>query len=211
MRKWNSSSGHPEVLADQKQYRMLTQEHAYLSEAKEMWEILEGCGKQLEEDRLLLQLEKDPEMMAFLKEEIASLEAKQVQFNSKLETLLVPPDPRDSRNIILEIRAGTGGMRQLFSSVIALECTSVMRTKMAGNMSSFHAHLLSVGDIKNISWFSQVPMSLGRCSMKGEPTEYSAFLIQKRRGAFTHLQLQSLFYLSLEKMKRSKSTKGISG
>ena len=101
--------GHPEVLADQKHYRMLTQEHAYLSEAKEMWDVLESCRKQLQEDRALLQAENDQEMIAFLKEEIEALEAKQTHFNNQLETLLVPPDPRDSQNIILEIRAGTGG------------------------------------------------------------------------------------------------------
>ena len=101
--------GHPEVLADQKEYRMLTQEHAYISEIKEMWDSLERCRRQLKENQELLQLEKDQEMAAFLKEEIALLDAKSSQLNNQLETLLVPPDPRDSQNIIVEIRAGTGG------------------------------------------------------------------------------------------------------
>ncbi len=101
--------GHPETLADQKEYRMLTQEHAYISEIKEMWEALEHSRSQLQEDQELLGLEKDQEIIAFLKEEIQSLEAKVIHLNNQLETLLVPPDPRDSQNIILEIRAGTGG------------------------------------------------------------------------------------------------------
>lgn len=101
--------GHPGVLADQKQYRMLTQEHAYLSQIKEMTDSLERCKKQVQEDEELLQLEKDQEIITLLKDEITSLEEKKLKLSSQLETLLVPPDPRDSQNIILEIRAGTGG------------------------------------------------------------------------------------------------------
>ena len=101
--------GHPGVLADQKQYRMLTQEHAYLSQIKEMTDSLEHCKKQVQEDEELLQLEKDQEIITLLKDEITSLEEKKLKLSSQLEALLVPPDPRDSQNIILEIRAGTGG------------------------------------------------------------------------------------------------------
>lgn len=101
--------GHPETLADQKEYRLLTQEHAYISEVKEMWEALEHCHIQLKDDKELLELEKEPEIISLLKQEIESLEQKILKLNNQLEALLVPPDPRDSRNVILEIRAGTGG------------------------------------------------------------------------------------------------------
>jgi peptide chain release factor 1 len=101
--------GHPEALSDQKQYRELTQEHAYLSELKEVWERFQMIQKGLEENRALLTSEHDSEMIGLLKEEIARLEAESVDVTKKIEILLVPPDPRDSRNIILELRAGTGG------------------------------------------------------------------------------------------------------
>ncbi len=101
--------GKPEVLANQKEYRELTQEHARISEIKDVWEAIELDQKKLDDDRTLLETEKDPEMRALLQEEIASLNDSLKKNQLKLENLLVPPDPLDNRNIIMEIRAGTGG------------------------------------------------------------------------------------------------------
>lgn len=101
--------GNPESIQDQKQFRELGQEHAYLAEVKEVWTELKKIEKQLEENRELVKEEKDPEFSSVIREEIDSLQKKQIDQQSRLETLLVPPDPRDSRNIILELRAGTGG------------------------------------------------------------------------------------------------------
>ncbi len=101
--------GQADVLADQKQYRELAQEHSYLTEVKECWQRCESLKKRLEENQQLLKTEKDPEFLEIVRQEIPSLEAEIASLRHKLETLLIPPDPRDSRNIILEIRAGTGG------------------------------------------------------------------------------------------------------
>lgn len=101
--------GHPETLSDQKRYRELTQEHSQLSELKEVWDRLQSGEKQLEENRALLTTEQDPEMVVLLKDEISHLEVGAEADKKQVEVLLVPPDPRDSRNIILELRAGTGG------------------------------------------------------------------------------------------------------
>lgn len=101
--------GDPEVVSDQKRYRQLTQEHAQLSELKEASERKESIEKQLAENKKLLAVENDPEMVQLLKEEIASLEKALPEAAKQIENLLVPPDPRDSRNIIMELRAGTGG------------------------------------------------------------------------------------------------------
>lgn len=101
--------GHPETLSDQKRYRELTQEHSQLSELKEAWDQLTTSEKELHENRTLLSAEEDSEMVVLLKEEITRLEIAVVALQKQVETLLVPPDPRDSRNIIMELRAGTGG------------------------------------------------------------------------------------------------------
>jgi peptide chain release factor 1 len=101
--------GHPETLLDQKRYRELTQEHSQLSTLKETWDRLRSAEKQLGENRSLLTAEQDPEMVVLLKEEIARLEVDIAAAQKEVEALLVPPDPRDNRNIILELRAGTGG------------------------------------------------------------------------------------------------------
>jgi peptide chain release factor 1 len=101
--------GQTHVLSDQKEYRSLTQEHAYLTELKEVYLALLARQKELEENLQLLKQESDPEFVQVVQDEVSRLEHEIPQLSKKVETLLVPPDPRDSRNLILEVRAGTGG------------------------------------------------------------------------------------------------------
>lgn len=99
----------PGAFDEPKKYRELTQEHNALSKLKAAWDELVKHRKQLADDLALLSTEKDPEIRALLNEEIPVLEEKVASLEGALETLLVPPDPNDSRNVIVEIRAGTGG------------------------------------------------------------------------------------------------------
>lgn len=101
--------GDPNVLSDQKRYKELAQEHSYLNEIKEAWIAYDKSRKQLRDNQNLIQEEDDPELVAIAKEELDSLEKEVILGKAKIETLLVPPDPNDHRNTILEIRAGTGG------------------------------------------------------------------------------------------------------
>ncbi len=109
MEKVEALLSFPEVIADQKQFRALAQEHAHLAEIKEAWLTCQSLEQQLKDNEGLLKEENDPEFLAVIRQELASLEHELSSCRSLLENLLVPPDPRDSRNIILELRAGTGG------------------------------------------------------------------------------------------------------
>lgn len=101
--------GSPEVLSDQALYRQLTQEHARLTELRDAWDALVCSEKAYDENQVLFSGETDQEMQDLLREEIARLEIEKKKLSNKVEGLLVPPDPRDSKSIILELRAGTGG------------------------------------------------------------------------------------------------------
>lgn len=101
--------GHPDIFNDQKKYRELTQEHSYLSEVKSTWDSLKRAEIDFEDNKELLKAEKDPEFAKVLQDDIQILELKIPSLQKQLETLLVPPDPNDSRNTIIELRAGTGG------------------------------------------------------------------------------------------------------
>lgn len=101
--------GNPEVFNDQKKYRAFTQEHAYISEVKGVWDEINRSQQQLHDNKELLSTEKDPEFAEVLREDNQQLEQKIVSLQASLEKLLVPPDPNDSRNTIIELRAGTGG------------------------------------------------------------------------------------------------------
>jgi len=101
--------GLPDAFNDPKNYRQLSQEHSQLSSLREAWDDLQSIRKQIDDNRALFAVETDPEILQMVRDELQQLESSVVVAQKKLETLLVPPDPRDSRNIILEIRAGTGG------------------------------------------------------------------------------------------------------
>lgn len=101
--------GHGDVFSDQKLYRALTQEHSYLSEIKTAWDKLVRAKQELKDVKSLLRTEQDPEFYAVLEEEILNNQAIIELTEIQIESLLVPPDPNDHRNTILELRAGTGG------------------------------------------------------------------------------------------------------
>lgn len=101
--------GDPGVVNDRDRFKKITQEHAYLSDLKVAWEELSSSKKQLQEGRDLLRQETDEAFLEMAREEISSIEEVLPDLEKKVELLLVPPDPNDSRNTVLEIRAGTGG------------------------------------------------------------------------------------------------------
>ena len=98
----------PEVFADQERYRKLTKTHASLREVVEQFRKHRQARKTLEENRQLLN-DPDPELRAMAQEESRQIEEDLPKLEQALKVLLLPTDPLDARNTILEIRAGTGG------------------------------------------------------------------------------------------------------
>lgn len=101
--------GNPDVIQDQKRFRKLSQEHAYLTDLKDVWVFYEKQLKELKNSQELLKNEKDPEFIQIVEDEIVKLEESVKNLREKIESLLVPPDPQDHANVIMELRAGTGG------------------------------------------------------------------------------------------------------
>jgi len=98
----------PSVMANQEKFRALTREHADLSEIVETYGRYRKICDDLEGNRELLR-DADPEMREIARQEIPELEERQEELSRQLSLLLLPKDPNDEKNIILEIRAGTGG------------------------------------------------------------------------------------------------------
>lgn len=95
--------------ADLKKYTDLCKEHKELTSIIETYKEYKSILTSTEEIKDLLYSEKDPEFRDVIKEELDSLEQKKTACEAKIKDLLVPKDPNDSRDIILEIRSGTGG------------------------------------------------------------------------------------------------------
>jgi peptide chain release factor 1 len=95
-----------DVISDTKRYTQLRREHGELGPLVETFDRYSKTKKQLDDDRAAL---TDPELREMAEEEIPGLERELAAMEKELETLLLPSDPNDARNTILEIRAGTGG------------------------------------------------------------------------------------------------------
>ncbi|MFA5866651.1 MAG: peptide chain release factor 1 [Actinomycetota bacterium] len=99
----------PEVLADQEKYTALAKEFSGMKEIMETIRALKDAVSRINESEQLLGEEKDAEMREFITEEAAEAAEIKTQLEEKLKILLLPQDPTDSKNVIMEIRAGAGG------------------------------------------------------------------------------------------------------
>jgi peptide chain release factor 1 len=98
-----------QLIRDQKKYRDIMREYSQLGEIASAQGEIEHLSGQLEDAKSLFQNEKDAEMRELAKEEFRDLETRLKDAEDRLKFLLIPKDPLDEKNIIMEIRAGTGG------------------------------------------------------------------------------------------------------
>lgn len=101
--------GDPDLAKDRNRYRETMKEYSRLREIAENQDAIEKTMEQIDETKALIQDEKDGELMELAKEELRSLEERLNSERDSQRLLLIPPDPLDGKNIIMEIRAGTGG------------------------------------------------------------------------------------------------------
>jgi len=99
----------PEVLTDLAALRNLGREMSRLEPVVAAYRELKDIREQLDGARQMRDQEQDDEMKAMVREEIAELEAKEIALIETLKVSLIPRDPNDDRNVIVEIRAGAGG------------------------------------------------------------------------------------------------------
>lgn len=100
--------GDPKLMEDQARYQKYAREYASLEEIVSAYRELKKVEEEIGENRRLLG-ERDEELRTLAKEELSVLEKKREELTERLKLMLLPKDPNDERNIILEIRAGAGG------------------------------------------------------------------------------------------------------
>ncbi len=100
----------PEVAGNATEFQKVARSAAELEATVEAFNSYQDTEKQLEETQAYLkELLNDPEMAEFTREEMVGLNTQLIALDAKLKLLLLPSDPMDEKNIMLEIRAGTGG------------------------------------------------------------------------------------------------------
>jgi peptide chain release factor 1 len=104
-----SDLSNPELIARQKEYQQLAREHAEIAPIVEAYHRYKRLKQDIEANLDLFEQEQDAEMREMVREEIAQLRGELDSTETELKLMLVPKDPNDDKNVILEIRAGTGG------------------------------------------------------------------------------------------------------
>ena len=99
----------PAVIADMKRYVKLNKEYSELGELVKLKNEYQTLLGRIAEAREIVQTEKDPEMLEMAKAELAELEPQVPKMEEDIKLALIPSDPEDSRNAIVEIRGGAGG------------------------------------------------------------------------------------------------------
>ncbi len=99
----------PDVLNDQNNYRKLRKEHADLSEIVEKYKEYKATQNSMEESLAMLDEESDEELRELAKEELSECKQRIPGIEEELKILLLPKDPNDEKNVIVEIRGGAGG------------------------------------------------------------------------------------------------------
>ena len=107
--KLEEDLGNPDLLSNQKEYQQVARERSELAPIVEKYAHYKKLKEQVQENQALFEREEDPEMRELIRDEIADLKDRLDAAEKDLKLMLAPKDPNDDRNVILEIRAGTGG------------------------------------------------------------------------------------------------------
>ncbi len=99
----------PNVMNDQNRYRNLRKEHSDLSDIVEKYKEYKATQNGIEESLMMLEEESDEEIRELAKEELNTCKQSLVKIEEELKILLLPKDPNDDKNVIVEIRGGAGG------------------------------------------------------------------------------------------------------
>ena len=105
----NMMLGDPSVASDQEKYKSLMKEQKNLEPLVECYTEYKKCKQAIEDSLQMLDEESDPEMKEMLREELSDAKDRIPGLEEKLKILLLPKDPNDEKNVIVEIRAGVGG------------------------------------------------------------------------------------------------------
>ena len=144
-----SQMGDPQIAADPVRYRDVARQHAELGETVECWHQLLDTRRALADSQALLD-EKDDEIRELARMEVAELQARIADLEHRIQLLLLPRDPDDRRNVILEIRAGTGGDEASLFAADLFRMYSRYADQMGWRVETLSASTSDVGGFKEV-------------------------------------------------------------
>lgn len=142
--------GDPKLLSSPEQYQKIARAHAELQEIVEAYRLHRSLSEEFREATKILNETEDPDLQAMAREEIDSLKQRLESVQEKLKLLLLPRDPNDSKNAILEIRAGTGGSEATLFAQEVFRMYSRYAESRGWKVEILSAHHSSVGGLKEV-------------------------------------------------------------
>ncbi len=139
----------PSLVRDQRRFQQVAKEHADLAPVIRAFQEYRGLQRELEENRQLLR-DKDPEIVALAKAEVEELTGRLEETERRLKLLLLPKDPNDEKDVILEIRAGTGGDEAALFAADLFRMYSRYAERKGWRMEVMSANATGIGGYKEI-------------------------------------------------------------
>lgn len=139
-----------EVIANQELWRKLMKEHADLEEIVQAYEAYLSLQTELSDVREMVKNAEDAELREMAQEESASLEEKLQKAEETLKFLLIPKDPNDGKNVILEIRAGTGGEEASLFGADLLRMYQRYAERHGMKMETLSSNMTELGGVKEV-------------------------------------------------------------
>ena len=146
----NAQMADPAVIGDAAQYRKITKAHSELAGIVAKYREWKTASGNLQQARAMLQ-EADADLRAMAQDEVAKLEPATARIEEELKILLLPRDPNDEKNVVLEVRAGTGGDEAtLFAAEIFRMYTRFAETR-GWNVEVTSVSESAVGGLKDVT------------------------------------------------------------
>jgi peptide chain release factor 1 len=149
-RQLEADLSNPDILSNQKEYQKAAKEHSEIAPIVDTYRTYSKVKFQLKENQELLETEDDPEMKELIRQEIASLKKELETAENALKLMLSPKDPNDEKNVILEIRAGTGGEEAALFVADLFRMYSRYAELQRWNVEVLESHQTGIGGFKEI-------------------------------------------------------------
>ncbi len=139
----------PDLIRDPKKYQRVAKEHADLNKIVSAYRQYRELLRQIDEDRGLLE-DPDPEVQQLARSEQRELEVKKQRLEKRIKSMLLPRDPNDKKNVILEIRAGIGGDEAALFAADLFRMYSRYAERKNWKVEVLSAHCTGIGGFKEI-------------------------------------------------------------
>ncbi|RKM62531.1 peptide chain release factor 1 [Butyrivibrio sp. CB08] len=148
----NMELTNPAVVSDQDKYRSLMKEQKNLEPLVDCYSEYKKCKETIDDSLALLDEESDPDMKEMLREELSESKDLLPQLEEKLKILLLPKDPNDEKNVIVEIRAGVGGDEAALFAADMYRVYTRYAERQAWKVETMSVEDIGIGGIKAVSF-----------------------------------------------------------